>query len=138
MKKGILFLSFIILTQANPLCAMYGGHHKGHKPSGPRSSILKAAPPLLTLAIILSLATPASGLGDFAGHCDSFDSACIREKMARPEQRTAPNFGLFGGEFYAQQLARDYEARNRADEQQRRAMEYQRHIQDIGWQQGRR
>jgi len=134
MKKSVLFLSFIILTQANPLCAMYDGHHKGHKSSGPRTSILKAAIPLLTLATILSLIEPTSGCCPC--HNGYYHVSCCPSGSCG--SGSSGSSSSDGSQAYAQQLARDYEARNRADAEQRRLQDYLNHIQEVGRQQGYR
>ena len=135
MKKSIVFLSLIILIQANPLCAM---QRKERRSSGHHTSVLRVVPPVLTLALLLALVKPASGLGDFAGNCGSFDSACIREKMDERAKGTPPDFGRFGSPAYAQAVAWNYAERNRMDAEMRHQMGIQDHYQNLGHQQGYR
>ncbi len=135
MKKSILFLSFLILIQANPLCAM---QRKEHRASERHASVLRAVRPVLTLALLLALVKPASGLGDFAGNCDAFSSACIREKMDERAKGTPPNFGPFGSEVYGRAVGWNYAERNAGDEQMRRFNAQQAHYQNLGRLQGYR
>ncbi len=77
MKKSILFLSFLILIQANPLCAM---QRKEQRVSGHRTFVLRAVSPVLTLALLLALVKPAEGCWD------PFGDTC--ERLAEEKRQT--------------------------------------------------
>ncbi len=133
----MLFLSLIILSQANPLCAM---QRKEHRVSGRHTSVLRAVPPVLTLALLLALVKPAEGY--YCAGANIGSRECVegqrREDAEARRHQGSPNFGPFGGEAYAQAVGMNYADRNRMDDQMRRFQAQQDHYQHLGWQQGYR
>ncbi len=137
MKKSILFLSFLILIQANPLCAM---QRKEHRASGHRTSVLRAVSPVLTLALLLALVKPAEGY--YCAGANIGSRECVegqqREDAEARRRQGSPNFGPFGGEAYAQAVGMNYADRNRMDAQMRHWDDQVNHFGNLGYQQGHR
>ena len=109
MKKRILFLSFILLSQAIPLSAM---HHK--KRFSRKTSLVK--PSLITLVLLLTLTAPVNGTVEGNGVLRSqeeywkksaeesrkrLEDEIIRRRMADDEarRRTASNSNPFHGDY---------------------------------------
>ena len=126
MKKRILFLSFILLSQAIPLSAM---HHK--KRFSRKTSLVK--PSLITLVLLLTLTAPVNGTVEGNGVLRSqeeywkksaeesrkrLEDEIIRRRMADDEarRRTASNSNPFHGEAYGAAVGWMNADRNRIEQ----------------------
>lgn len=145
MKKNILFLSFLVFIQADPLCAMHRKGCRGHQSLGHHTSASLLAPSLVTLTLLLALATPAEGW------CTDSSQACYEQQaregierrrrddeIAERSRRRAPDFGPFGGEAYAQGVGLQNAERNRMDAQMHHWNDQINHYQHLGHLQGQR